>query len=292
MRAALLETRASRPRPGLDDKVLADWNGLMIRALARAGMAMDEKGWISAAQRAFDRIVATMSEGDRLHHSARGGRTLAVAMIDDYAAMADAALALHEASGDAVLIERACAWVAVADRHYWDAKAGGYHFTADDAEALIVRTKTAIDNATPSGNGTMVGVNARLWLLTGQETYRDRAEAICAAFADDVVQNPLAHGVLLLNMDLLNLPVQVVIVGERGDTVTQTLLAAVHKAGRHDLVLQLVADGQTLPEGHPAAGKGAVEGRPTAYVCTGPVCSLPVHEPEALAGLLAEAGRA
>jgi uncharacterized protein YyaL (SSP411 family) len=286
MRAKLFDVRAPRPRPGLDDKVLADWNGLMIRAFVRAGLAMGEKAWIAAAQRAFDHIVATMVEGDRLHHSARDGRTLAVAMIDDYAAMADAALALHGASGDPALIEKARAWVRIADAHYWDKKAGGYFFTADDAEALIVRTRTAIDNATPSGNGTMVGVNARLWLLTGEESYRARAEAICATFADDVVQNPLAHGVLLLNMDLIHEPVQVVITGSRGEAATEALLAEVHKAGRMDLVLQVVAHGEALPPGHPATGKGAVDGKATAYVCTGPVCSLPVTEPAALAELL------
>jgi uncharacterized protein YyaL (SSP411 family) len=286
MRAKLFDVRAPRPRPGLDDKVLADWNGLMIRAFVRAGLAMGEKAWIAAAQRDFDHIVATMVEGDRLHHSARDGRTLAVAMIDDYAAMADAALALHGASGDPALIEKARAWVRIADAHYWDKKAGGYFFTADDAEALIVRTRTAIDNATPSGNGTMVGVNARLWLLTGEESYRARAEAICATFADDVVQNPLAHGVLLLNMDLIHEPVQVVITGSRGEAATEALLAEVHKAGRMDLVLQVVAHGEALPPGHPATGKGAVDGKATAYVCTGPVCSLPVTEPAALAELL------
>jgi len=292
MREILLATRAPRARPGLDDKVLADWNGLMIRALARAGLAMGEKAWVSAAQRAFHHIAATMADGDRLHHSARAGTTLAVAMIDDYAAMADAALALHESSGDDSLIAKARAWVAIADAHYWDDKAGGYFFTADDAEALIVRTKTAIDNATPSGNGTMVGVNARLWLLTGEEAYRARAEAICATFSDDVVQNPLAHGVLLLNMDLLNRPVQVVIVGRRGEEPTDALIGEVHRAGRQDLVLQVVADGAPLPEGHPATGKGAIDGKPTAYVCTGPVCSLPVTDAKALTELLEAAGRA
>ena len=291
MREVLFGVRAPRPRPGLDDKVLADWNGLMIRALVRAGLAMGEKSWVSAAQRAFDHIAATMSDGDRLHHSARDGKTLAVAMIDDYAAMADAALALHEASGDETLIEKARAWVAVADRLYWDERAGGYFFTADDAEALIVRTKTAIDNATPSGNGTMVGVNARLWLLTGEESCRDRAEAICATFADDVVQNPLAHGILLLNMDLIHRPVQVVIVGSRGEAATEALIDQVRRAGRMDLVLQVIADGAPLPDGHPATGKGAVDGKATAYVCIGPVCSLPVTTADALADLLEAAGR-
>ena len=135
-------------------------------------------------------------------------------MIDDYSHMADAALALLEITGDAALLDHARAWVATADAHYWDDQTGGYFFTADHAEALIVRTKTALDNATPSGNGTMVGVNARLWHLTGDTAYRDRAEAIATTFSADILANPLAHAVLISNLDLLNHAVQIAIIGE------------------------------------------------------------------------------
>ncbi len=286
LRATMLEVRARRPRPGLDDKVLADWNGLMIRALTRAGAAMARPEWIAMAHRAFDHIVATMTEGDRLKHSARDGRVLDVALIDDYSHMSDAALALLEVTGDASLLDHARAWVATADAHYWDAKHGGYHFTADHAEALIVRTKTALDNATPSGNGIMVGVLARLWHLTGEPAYRDRAEAIARTFSQDIAQNPMAHAVLMLNLDLLNQALQLVIVGERGDEATEAMLAEVWTSGRLDMVVTVVAPGDALPQGHPATGKGQVDGQATAYVCEGPVCSLPVTDREALAPLL------
>ena len=112
-----------------------------------------------------------------------------------------------------------------------------------------------------------------------------------ATFADDVVQNPLAHGILLLNMDLIHRPVQVVIVGSRGEAATEALIDQVRRAGRMDLVLQVIADGAPLPDGHPATGKGAVDGKTTAYVCIGPVCSLPVTTADALADLLEAAGR-
>ena len=287
LRRRLLAERAGRARPGLDDKVLADWNGLMIRALARAGMALGRESWIAAARRGFDHIATNMAEGDRLRHSARGEAGVKVAVIDDYAAMADAAMALDEATGEAAFLARARAWVALADRHYWDRDAGGYFFTADDAEALIVRTKTAIDNATPSGNGTLVGVLARLALLTGDDAYRRRAESICRCFAEDAGHNPAAHAVLLLNADLIERAVQVTVLGARGDPACDALIGEVWRAGRHNTVLQVVADGARLPEAHPAAAKRAVEGRATAYLCRGPVCSLPMTEPEALARALA-----
>ncbi len=286
LRARLLEVRALRPRPGLDDKVLADWNGLMIRALARAGAALGNPEWIAMARRAFDHIVAAMTDGDRLKHSARNGRVLDVAMIDDYSHMTDAALALHEITGDATLLDHARTWVATADNHYWDDQAGGYFFTADHAEAMIVRTKTALDNATPSGNGTMVGVNAKLWHLTGKNGCRDRAEALVKTFSNDVLANPMAHAVLITNLDLLNHAVQIVIIGQRGRESTEALLGEIWKSGRQDMVVQVIAPGERLPEGHPAAGKEQVDGQATAYVCEGPVCSLPVVETDALAALL------
>ncbi|MBC6440649.1 MAG: thioredoxin domain-containing protein [Rhodospirillales bacterium] len=286
LRARLLHIRASRPRPGLDDKVLADWNGLMIRALTRAGAAFERPEWVARARRAFDHIATTMSDGDRLRHSARDGKVLDVALLDDYSHMADAALALYEVTGERSLIERARAWVAVADAHYWDDEGGGYFFTADHAEALIVRTKSALDNATPSGNGTMIGVLARLWHLTGETACRDRAEAIAATFSQDAAQNPMAHAVILLNLDLLNRALQIVIVGERGDATTDALLAEVWRAGRMDTVVTVIAPDEALPDGHPATGKDQVDGRATAYVCEGPVCSLPVTDSSGLAVLL------
>ena len=276
LRETLLTARAERPRPGLDDKILADWNGLMIHALIKAGTALGEADWIAAGERAFQWIAETMGEGDRLWHSARDGRFVKIAMIDDYAAMARAALALYEATGQDGYLARARAWVATADKHYWDDDAGGYFFTADDAEALIVRTKTATDNATPSGNAVMVGVHARLFYLTGETAYRDRAEAITRTFAGDINQNPFAHAVLINNLEFLHQAVQVVLIGERDDPRVQAFTRAVNESCVPNLLLAIIAPGADLPAGHPAAGKTQVDGQPTAFVCEGPVCSLPI----------------
>ncbi|MEM7119928.1 MAG: thioredoxin domain-containing protein [Pseudomonadota bacterium] len=276
LRQVLLEERAKRPRPGLDDKVLADWNGLMIHALIKSGLAFNEAAWIDAAERAFRWIAETMADGDRLWHSAREGRYVKIAMIDDYAAMARAGLALFEATGDPAYLARARAWVATADKHYWDDEQGGYFFTADDAEALIVRTKTALDNATPSGNAVMVGVLGRLYHLTGEVAYRDRAEAIARTFAGDVTKNPFAHAVLINNLELLHQAHQVVLIGARDDDGIRAMLRTVHESCVPNLLLSVIEPGEDLPKGHPASGKTQVDGKPTAYVCEGPVCSLPM----------------
>src|SRR5262249_17358475 len=158
---------AKRIWPGRDDKVLADWNGLMIAGLVRAGMAFNEPAWIELAKRVFSAVHDTMTWSDgkhqRLGHSLCRGRLQQTAMIDDYANLTNAALELYTATGEASYLTQAEDWVDVANALYWDEAEGGYFFTANDAENLIVRTKTANDSAVPSGNGSMAFALARLF---------------------------------------------------------------------------------------------------------------------------------
>ena len=152
LRAILLDARASRVRPGLDDKVLADWNGLMIAALINAGIILDEPSWIVMARRAFDFIAQHMTKGDRLGHSWREGQLLFPGLASDFAAMIRAALALFEASGDRALLEQALTWQNALDAHYADADTGGYYLSADDASDLLLRPHSTTDDATPNPN--------------------------------------------------------------------------------------------------------------------------------------------
>jgi uncharacterized protein YyaL (SSP411 family) len=292
MRADLLEARASRVRPGFDDKVLADWNGLMIAALAEASFAWDRPDWLDAARAAFAFVAGPMSLPDgRLRHATRAGRFVAMAVLDDYAAMARAALTLHEITGEPAYLDRAKAWVAIADRDYTDPD-GGYFFTARDAEALIARTKTAIDSPCPSGNGLMALDHARLYYLTGEDAHRARAVETLAAFGTEARKNVYGLSTLFNAAETLERAIQVVIVGRRGEPGTQALLRAVAGVSVPTRVLQIVAPNETLPVTHPALGKGQIGNRPTAYVCVGPTCSLPVTEPDALAKALRAARRA
>src|SRR5579864_1570668 len=186
--ATLLAARSPRVRPGIDDKVLADWNGLMIAALANAASAFERRDWLDLATGAFAFVASAMSDTDgRLFHSWRG-RAQHRAIIDDYATMSRAAIALHEATGDHSYLDRARNWVAVAEKRYWDGR-GGFFFTADDAEALIARSKNALDQPNPSGNGTLAAVLARLYYLTGDDSYRVRAQATLDAFAGEARRN-------------------------------------------------------------------------------------------------------
>ncbi|MBI3709858.1 MAG: thioredoxin domain-containing protein [Proteobacteria bacterium] len=286
-REILLAARGKRVRPGRDDKVLADWNGLMIAALARAGIAFDRAEWIALATGAFDGVRRHLIQADgRLAHSYCRGRVQTMATLDDYANMAGAALALHEATGTADYLAQAEAWVKTADARYWDAAEGGYFFTADDAADVIARSKNAHDNAVPAGNGTLAAVNARLYYLTGNAAYRDRAAATIAAFAGELERNFFPYATLLNAAELLAQPLQIAIAGRRGEPAAEALRRAVAGASLPNLVLQVVAPCAALPAGHPAQGKGAVDGKPAAYLCRGPVCSAPFTDAAALAAEL------
>ena len=285
-RAILLKARDKRVQPGKDDKALADWNGLTIAALAFAGPAFGRPDWTAAAARAFAFVRETMTENDRLRHSWRAGRLNHPATLDDYANMSRAALALYEATGDGAYLAQAESWVAVVEKQYGDKQAGGYFFAADDTPNLIVRNKTAMDNPTPSGNGTMAGVLVKLWLLTGKPGYFTSAEATIAAFSGGLSQNFLPLSTLLAAGEMLRDSVQVVLAGEADSPDMAALIDAVNGVSLPNRVLQTVGPGESLPEGHPAHGKGAIDGAATAYVCRGQSCSLPIADPAALAAAL------
>jgi uncharacterized protein YyaL (SSP411 family) len=291
-RARLLAAREARVRPARDDKVLADWTGMTVAALARAGLAFGRPDWVDRAAEAFRAVVETMAWTDdagraRLGHAWRLGRLKRAAVLDDYAHMAAAALALYEATGAADDLDHARAWVETAVALYHDAGAGGFFLTAHDADDLIVRTKTAVDNPTPSGNGTLAVVMARLFLMTGDERYRDLAEGTVRAFLG-VVPRLFPHSATLMEaVELLEGGTQVVLVGSPNAPATRALAQAVWESPVEGLVLTWLAPGDALPAGHPAHGKTMVGGQPTAYVCRGPVCAPPVTDPDALAAALA-----
>jgi uncharacterized protein YyaL (SSP411 family) len=281
MRETLLSRRATRIRPGFDDKVLADWNGLMIAALAKAADAFGDPEWLAAAERAFDFVSSQMISQGRLLHSYRAGEAKAPATATDYANMIKAALALASVTGNPEYIDRAREWVDVLDKHYWAEGHGGYYLAADDTDDLIVRTINAIDDATPNANGTMVSNLMQLYLWTGDERYRDRADQIVRAFAGAVAKNVFSHtGLLTGVLDVIAPAHIVIVVPEGGDAIE--LRRALADVSLPNAVVQEVRAGQQLAANSPAHGKHAIGGKPTAYVCIGPQCSAPVTEPAAL----------
>jgi len=280
-RDVLLQARDARMPPGRDDKALADWNGLMIAALAHAGIVFDQIHWIAAAQRAFAGVCETMTWRDttgreRLGHAWCGDRLQHTDMLDDYGDMANAALRLYGITADEKYLARAAQWVDIANDLFWDGDEGGYFFTAADGENLIVRTKTVNDAATPSGNGAMVAVLAKLFYITGKAEYRTRAEEVVATLAVEALR-VFPHGATLLSsFSLLEQAVQVVIVGHPQSVETQAMVREAYRGGDPHIIVTQVTDGSTLPPDHPAHGKTKVDGKVTTYICRGPVCEAPL----------------
>jgi len=214
MRETLLTARGRRVRPGLDDKVLADWNGLMIAALVNAGVAFEEPGWLEMAARAFLFVDAKMAHGDRLGHSWRAGKLLVPGLASDHAGMIRAALALHEATAEHAHLERALAWQATLDRHYANPDNGGYFLTADDAAGLVVRPNATTDDATPNPNAVAAQNLIRLAVFTGQHAWRDKADRLFEGIAASAGENLFAHLALLNALDLRLRAAEIVVAGE------------------------------------------------------------------------------
>jgi uncharacterized protein len=288
-RAVLFALREIRSRPDCDDKVLADWNGLTIAAIAKAACVFERPDWLEIAIEDFDFVKGEMTTVDvRLLHCWREGRARHLAVLDDCAAMCRAALALYEATGAPSYLECARVWVEHVEVHYHD-RNGGYFFTADDADTLIARVKIAEDSARPSGNGMMVQVLAQLYHLTGESFYRERAEGIANAFSGTIRQRLLGFSSLLNGMEMLRVALKIVVIGQADDADTAALKRVIYRVSRPGRVFSVIAPGTALPRTHPAFDKTAIDGRATAYVCRKMVCSPPIVEPDALAAALREA---
>jgi hypothetical protein len=280
MRAKLLAARARRVRPGLDDKVLADWNGLMIAALAHAGALLGEKSWIELAAGAFGMVAESMTRGDRLGHSWRAGRLLFPGLSSDYAAMIRAAIALHQATGAETYLVQAVKWTAALERHHADAEAGGYFLTADDAEGLIVRPAQTRDDALPNPNALMAQNLVRLSVLAGEDRYRIRADRLLDGLLPHASENLFGHMALLSALDLRLRHREIVAVGKRADEFAEAAL----RLPFLDRTILRASDADQLPAAHPARAMAAsAPEQGAAFVCQGERCSLPITDPGKLA---------
>ncbi|MDH3752764.1 MAG: thioredoxin domain-containing protein [Acidimicrobiia bacterium] len=226
-RSALYEARATRVRPGLDDKVLTEWNALFLATLAEAALATGTQQWLDAAIANGEFLVANLRRDDgRWMRSWQAGdddrpaRAKHLAYAHDHAALVDAFTRLGEATGQRRWIEEARA---VADRLielFWDDENGGVYTTGRDAEQLITRPKDIMDNATPSANSLAAVALLRLSALTGDESYRDRAEEILRMIGRVAADHPMAFGHLLGAIDLHQRgAIEVAVTGDRHDLV-------------------------------------------------------------------------
>ena len=283
LRTKLFMLRSKRVRPGLDDKVLADWNGLMVAALANASLMLAEPSWLATAERAFAFVAKNMTRGDRLGHSWRLGQLKFPGLASDFGAMIRAALALYEASGRLSYRDQALTWQGALDRDY-SADSGAYYLTASDAEGLVIRPASTADEATPNHNAVAAQNLIRLALLAGDDRYRDRADRIIAAVAPAAVENLYMHMALFNAVDLRLCGAEIVVAGE-GPRADALLAAARSLPSLERIVLHASAAGALRP-GHPAQAKLAAANAPQAFVCVGETCSFPITEPAGLIGAI------
>ena len=283
-RAALFEARERRARPGRDDKVLADWNGLIIAALARASAVFATPQWLEIARSAFDFVLTTLSGVDgRLLHAWRAGRAGARGMLDDYAAMARAAIALFEASGDPNDLDAAKRLVIDALGRFGDGQGGVYLTANDAADVPGARPRHAHDGAIPSGAGLLAEALARLWHLTGEPRWREAADALIRAFSgapEGIGGSPL----LLLAADMLERGGCIVVDGPLDDSGATALADAALRGS--DPGLTVLRLDRTRWRGGLPRDEPPRSPRPVAMLCRGQACSLPVATPEALEELV------
>ena len=284
-RRALYDARAGRVWPGLDDKVLTAWNGLMLAALAEAGAALGRADYTAAAVANAEFIHANLRRADgRLLRSWKAGVGARFnGYLEDYAFLADGLLALYQTTFD----PRWFAWAReLADQmlaHFGDAANGGFFDTADDHEELLHRPKDVQDNATPSGNAMAASVLLRLSLYTGEGHYWDTAEAMVSALYEPMARYPggFAHW-LGAAAFILGKPREVAIIGDPAAADTRALLDVIHGRYRPDLVVA-AGEGDAAATVPLLAGRERLDGQAAAYVCRRFVCLRPVNEPAVLA---------
>jgi uncharacterized protein YyaL (SSP411 family) len=278
-RAKLFPVRERRKKPAWDDKVLADWNGLAIRALARAGNSFEKPEWIELAEGGYNFVCSRMISGGRLFHSWRDGKLKGPATSADYANMISAALLLHQVTNKKLYLDDAAAWTAIMNRHY-DADNGGYYLAADDTSDLILRPLSASDDAVPNPNATMLQNLADLYTLTGDAAYLKRADALLSAFQGAAqTMAPAFTGLLSGALTLIS-PQHIVVAGDRAEPDAAAWRKALSEVSMPGAVIQWIGDGEGIAPSSLAAGKRKVGGKITAYICIGQRCSLPLTDPE------------
>jgi uncharacterized protein YyaL (SSP411 family) len=285
---SLYEARSKRVWPGRDEKILTAWNGLMIAAFARAGAVFAHPPYALYARRAADFLLDTMRAPDgRLFRTAGVGQPPKLnGYLEDYAFLADALVTLYEATFEPNWLRAAIELADVMLKHFADPNGPGFFFTADDHEQLIARTKDMHDGSTPSGNAMAVTALLRLAALTGRRDLAEPAERALRGYRETMAEHPAASGQMLIALDFYLGPVQqIAVVGPDQNTQTDRAIAALHRAFRPTAVIAFHDPASGAPPAELAAlfaGKDAVGGLVTVYVCENFACQAPLVGAEAV----------
>ena len=284
-RPKLFEVREKRVRPGLDDKILSGWNGLMITALAKGAAVLDDARYGVAAAEAADFVLNKMRDGGRLFATYGKGKARLNAYSTDYAFFIEGLLGLYEWSGDVKWLDEAAALADLLTEHYWDEPAGGFFFTASDHEDLLVRSKTAHDGAIPSGNSVMLMNLQKLAVLLDRSEYRDRAAAMLKVFGGGPERQPFQHERLLTGIGAWHDGFQeIAVVGAPDAPETQQLLRTIYSMYLPNKIVARLdpADAETPKRVPLLAQRTQIDDQPTTYVCRNYACRQPTTDPAEL----------
>jgi uncharacterized protein YyaL (SSP411 family) len=292
IREKLFVVREKRIHPHKDDKILTDWNGLMIAALAKGAQVFDDPAYAKAASKAVDFILKHLrtTEG-RLLHRFRDGLASIPAVADDYAFIIWGLLELYEATFEVKHLDCALKLNEQLITHFWDEKENGLFFTADDAEELLIRQKEIHDGAIPSGNSVCLLNFLRLARITGDSSLENKAALIINTFSGRVDQMPNAFGQFLTAFDFALGPSnEVIIAGDIDKNDTKEMLGALRKSFVPNKIVIFHPDGSSSQEIEKIApyikSYQSVGGKATAYVCSNFTCQLPTTDPEKMMALL------
>ncbi|ODT44392.1 MAG: hypothetical protein ABS70_05655, partial [Nitrospira sp. SCN 59-13] len=288
LRPKLYAVRAKRIAPGLDDKVITAWNGMMISAMAEAGRVFDLPRYREAAERACDFLLTTLSTADgRLLRTYRAGTAHLNAYLEDYAYFAEGLIDTYEAGGEERYLY---ASVRLAERmlaDFADSQHGGFFTTARGHESLIMRSREGPDGATPSGNAVAASVLARLSYHFGREDFREAATAAVRAYGRQIARYPRAFAKSLIVVDLLmNGPVEIALIGRPAEPGTESLRTVTNRTYLPNRVLAH-RESEQIETRHPLLqGKTLINGKAALYVCRNFACGRPITDPNEFASLL------
>ena len=295
-RKKLFTEREKRIKPFRDEKVLTAWNGLMLAAFAEASAVLDNKEYLEVAKQNADFILANLQkpvgmEGrdiqlesatladPKLLRTWKDGRAKLNAYIEDYANLADGLVDLFQVSGEVRYLKEAKRLADLMITEFWDEENGGFFFTANDHEELIVRTKDFYDNATPSGNSVAADVLLKLAKLTSDEKYERFASTVLRLAAAQLKRHPQGFGRTLSAIEFfLGDSKEIVLIGDEDGTLGREVWSE-YRPGK----VVVPANGSTESEMIPLIeGRAAIDGKPTAYVCENFACRMPVTTVEEL----------
>ncbi len=292
----LFEARAERIKPGLDDKVLTSWNGLMIRAMAIGYQVLADRRYLEAAETSASFILTQlMQDGGLLLRTHRAGKSHLNAYLEDYSYLAAGLIALYEASFNLQWLEEAERIARIMIDQFWDESSGGFFSTGKAHELLIVKSKSAYDSATPSGTSMAIHCLLRLSKYFDDAGLHEKAVRALKLYYHQMKDAPAASGQLLCELELLlSTPKEIALVAQKESDETSMILQEIHSRFLPNKMIALLdpsADESGLAQTIPLLeGKTQLDGKVTIYVCQNYACQAPTTDISELGKLLIEPG--